>query len=58
MDLAGGCEHPTRIRPVPDVLEAGAIVEQSGDDQLLASRGYYAALWRHQSGGFVEERAS
>jgi ATP-binding cassette subfamily B protein len=39
------------------VLEAGAIVEQGRHDQLLAGRGYYAALWEHQSGGFLEELA-
>jgi ATP-binding cassette, subfamily B, bacterial len=39
------------------VLEAGAIVEQGRHDQLLARRGYYAALWEHQSGGFLEELA-
>ncbi|HEX3479752.1 MAG TPA: ABC transporter ATP-binding protein [Kofleriaceae bacterium] len=39
------------------VLEAGAIVEQGRHDQLLAGRGYYAALWDHQSGGFLEELA-
>jgi ATP-binding cassette subfamily B protein len=39
------------------VLEAGAIVEQGRHDQLLAGRGYYAALWHHQSGGFLEELA-
>ncbi|HEX3760637.1 MAG TPA: ABC transporter ATP-binding protein [Kofleriaceae bacterium] len=39
------------------VLEAGAVVEQGRHDQLLAGRGYYAALWAHQSGGFLEELA-
>ena len=39
------------------VLDAGAIVEQGRHDQLLAGRGYYAALWQHQSGGFVEDLA-
>jgi ATP-binding cassette subfamily B protein len=39
------------------VLDAGAIVEQGRHDQLLAGRGYYAALWNHQSGGFVEDLA-
>jgi ATP-binding cassette subfamily B protein len=39
------------------VLEAGAIVEQGRHDQLLAQRGYYAALWNHQSGGFLQELA-
>ena len=39
------------------VLEAGRIVEQGRHDQLLATRGHYAALWEHQSGGFLEELA-
>ena len=39
------------------VLEAGAVVEQGRHDHLLASRGHYAALWEHQSGGFLQELA-
>jgi ATP-binding cassette subfamily B protein len=39
------------------VLDAGAIVEHGRHDQLLARRGYYAALWHHQSGGFLQELA-
>jgi ATP-binding cassette, subfamily B, bacterial len=39
------------------VLEAGAIVEHGRHDQLLARRGHYAALWEHQSGGFLQELA-
>ena len=39
------------------VLESGAIVEHGRHDQLLAGRGYYAALWQHQSGGFLQELA-
>jgi ATP-binding cassette, subfamily B, bacterial len=39
------------------VLEAGKIVEQGGHDQLLAGAGQYAALWQHQSGGFLQEVA-
>ena len=39
------------------VLEAGAIVEHGRHAQLLAGRGYYAALWQHQSGGFLQELA-
>ena len=40
------------------VLEQGAIIEQGDHDQLLAAGGHYAALWEHQSGGFLEELAS
>jgi ATP-binding cassette, subfamily B, bacterial len=39
------------------VLEGGAIVEHGRHDQLLARRGHYAALWEHQSGGFLQELA-
>ena len=39
------------------VLEAGRIVEQGSHDMLLAARGHYAALWEHQSGGFLAETA-
>jgi ABC-type multidrug transport system fused ATPase/permease subunit len=39
------------------VLEAGAIIEHGHHDQLLARRGHYAALWEHQSGGFLQELA-
>jgi ATP-binding cassette, subfamily B, bacterial len=39
------------------VLEAGKIVEQGRHDQLLAIGGHYAALWEHQSGGFLQELA-
>ena len=39
------------------VLEDGAIVEHGRHDQLLARRGHYAALWEHQSGGFLQELA-
>jgi ATP-binding cassette, subfamily B, bacterial len=39
------------------VLEAGRIVEQGRHDQLLAVDGQYAALWEHQSGGFLQELA-
>jgi ATP-binding cassette subfamily B protein len=36
------------------VLDGGRIVEQGSHDQLLAARGHYAALWEHQSGGFLD----
>ena len=37
------------------VLDAGNVIEQGRHDQLLAARGHYAALWAHQSGGFLQE---
>lgn len=39
------------------VLDGGRIVEQGSHDQLLSQRGHYAALWTHQSGGFLQEMA-
>jgi ATP-binding cassette subfamily B protein len=39
------------------VLDGGQIVEHGCHDQLLTARGYYAALWHHQSGGFLHELA-
>jgi len=35
------------------VLDAGRIVEQGSHEELLALRGHYERLWRHQSGGFL-----
>ncbi len=37
------------------VLDAGRIVETGSHAALLAVRGHYAALWAHQSGGFLGE---
>jgi ATP-binding cassette subfamily B multidrug efflux pump len=36
------------------VLEQGRIVEQGSHAELLAHGGHYAALWRRQSGGFLD----
>jgi len=36
------------------VLDHGRIVEQGTHDALLRQNGHYAALWRRQSGGFID----
>jgi ATP-binding cassette, subfamily B, multidrug efflux pump len=36
------------------VLDHGRIVEQGSHDALLKLNGHYAALWRRQSGGFID----
>ncbi len=36
------------------VLENGRITEEGSHKQLLATKGTYAKLWAHQSGGFLE----
>jgi len=36
------------------VLDRGRIVEQGSHAELLRAGGHYAALWRRQSGGFLD----
>ncbi len=37
------------------VLDDGKIVEQGSHKKLLDQKGIYAKLWKHQSGGFLDE---
>lgn len=37
------------------VLDQGKIVEDGSHNELLEKNGVYANLWKHQSGGFLEE---
>jgi len=37
------------------VLDHGAIVEQGTHSELLKHKGLYAKLWKHQSGGFIDD---
>ena len=37
------------------VIDRGRIVEQGTHNELLRRNGLYAALWQHQSGGFLAE---
>jgi ATP-binding cassette subfamily B protein len=36
------------------VLEHGKIAEDGSHQELIAKKGIYASLWKHQSGGFIE----
>jgi ATP-binding cassette subfamily B protein len=37
------------------VLDRGRIIEQGTHQELLSGDGAYAKLWRHQSGGFLDD---
>ncbi len=37
------------------VLDEGKIIEEGKHGELLNNNGLYAKLWKHQSGGFLEE---
>lgn len=37
------------------VMNDGKIIEDGTHEQLLTKNGLYAKLWRHQSGGFIDE---
>jgi ATP-binding cassette subfamily B multidrug efflux pump len=37
------------------IIDRGRIVEQGTHSELLRGNGVYAALWQHQSGGFLAE---
>ena len=39
------------------IMEHGAVAERGPHDALLAQNGIYAALWAHQSGGFLVDAA-
>jgi ATP-binding cassette subfamily B multidrug efflux pump len=40
------------------IMDKGHIVEQGTHDSLLQKGGHYASLWRHQSGGFIDQEAA
>ena len=37
------------------VMDKGRIIEQGNHQELLAFKGKYFAMWKHQSGGFLSE---
>jgi len=37
------------------VMDGGQVIELGSHKELLAAKGVYAKLWKHQSGGFIEE---
>jgi ATP-binding cassette subfamily B protein len=37
------------------VLDDGKVIEQGSHSKLLEQKGLYARLWKHQSGGFLED---
>jgi ATP-binding cassette subfamily B protein len=37
------------------VMDKGSIIEEGSHKELLRQDGTYAKLWKHQSGGFIEE---
>jgi ATP-binding cassette subfamily B multidrug efflux pump len=39
------------------VLEGGRLVESGTHAELLRLGGLYESLWRHQSGGFIGDKA-
>jgi ATP-binding cassette subfamily B multidrug efflux pump len=39
------------------VLDHGRIIEQGTHRELIAQNGHYAALWRRQAGGFIDDAA-
>jgi len=40
------------------ILDRGRIAERGAHDALLHRDGIYAALWRHQSGGFLVDEGA
>ncbi|MGE4370300.1 MAG: ABC transporter ATP-binding protein [Burkholderiaceae bacterium] len=40
------------------VMDAGKVIEQGSHAELLHKNGVYARLWRHQSGGFLNDASS